>query len=326
MKLATITVLSLLIGLSTRSMAAPPLEEILARLEQVDRDIRIVKTEGTTREYEWDETTSSWKTTPMNSSFQCIIENKPKGRYVLTENPSIMRWEKGMAPYLAEWSVQFRDSDGFVTHWEKAEQYHNGTQLMDAPIDLHEAQRSKTGFWAVMAQRAETMCSGLGFTALKVMQRAPVYHPERAKDFTVSDTPDGMVHVRGGVPEACIAYDYLLDPRKNLALVRFTYSQNRAVTATDGEFVEMYEVLEHRQIAAGIWYPVHCAITRKHSKEFADLMRARGRPEKDQDQTDHYAATKSELVLSKVALLNEKDAVPDLTVKLPDGLDITNEK
>ena len=201
MKLATIALIGLLVGVSAQSPAAPPLEDILARLEQVDRDIHILKTEGTTREYEWDETTSSWKSTPMTSSFQCIIENKPKGRYVLTENPVIMRWEKGMAPYLAECRLEFRDSDGLITHWTKTEQYQNGTQLIEAPVDLKEVHRSKTGFWAIGAQRVERVFSGLGYTALKVMRNAPLRVPERAKDVAVSDTPDGMMYVRSRIPE-----------------------------------------------------------------------------------------------------------------------------
>jgi hypothetical protein len=161
MKLATITILGLLVGLPLQIFAAPPLEEILARVEQVDRDIHVLKTEGTTREYEWDETTSSWNTTPMTSSFQCVIENKPKGRYVLTENPAIMCWEKGSAPYLAECRVEFRDSDGFVTHWVKTEQYHNGTQLINAPFDRREVYRSQTGSYAINAQIVERTFSGL---------------------------------------------------------------------------------------------------------------------------------------------------------------------
>ncbi len=197
MKLAIITVLGLFVGFSDRSFAAPPLAEILARVEQVDRDIRVLKTEGTTREYAWDEATSSWKTTPMTSKFQCVIENKPNGRYVLTENPAIMRWEKGSAPYLAEWRVEFRDVDGLVTHWVKTEQYHDGTQLINTPSTRKEVYRSKTGGYAMSAQIVERTFSGLGYTALKVLRHAPVYFPDWAKT-TVSDTPDGMVQVRSG--------------------------------------------------------------------------------------------------------------------------------
>ena len=98
------------------------------------------------------------------------------------------------------------------------------------------------------------------------------------------------------------------------------------MTTADDEFVWTYEVLEHRQIAPGIWYPVHCMETRKYSKERADWMRDQDPQKDDPDRTDPFAPHRSELIFTKVAILNDKDAEPDLTVKLPDGLDIRNEE
>ncbi len=109
-------------------------------------------------------------------------------------------------------------------------------------------------------------------------------------------------------------------------MVRYIYSQDRAVTTTDNEFVWSYEVLEDRQIAPGLWYPVHCTDTRTYSKERATWQRAQAPPNDDPHRPDHYAPHKSELILTKVALLDEKAAEPDLTVKLPNGLDIHTEE
>jgi hypothetical protein len=46
----------------------------------------------------------------------------------------------------------------------------------------------------------------------------------------------------------------------------------------------------------------------------------------DPDRADLFAPHKSELIFTKIALLDDKDAEPDLSVKLPDGLDIRNEE
>jgi hypothetical protein len=109
-------------------------------------------------------------------------------------------------------------------------------------------------------------------------------------------------------------------------LVRYTYSFNRVVTTDDDDFVQTYGVLEHRQIANGVWYPVHCTYTAKYSKEAATWFRAREQRNDDQNKADGYSPRKSELILSKIALLDDKAAEPDLTVKLPDDLDIHTEE
>ena len=59
--------------------------------------------------------------------------------------------------------------------------------------------------------------------------------------------------------------------------------------------------------------------------EFRLSFRAQDPENGDPDRPDPNALQKSELILSKVVLLNKKATEPDLTVKLADGLEIRNE-
>ncbi|HUJ08988.1 MAG TPA: hypothetical protein VL171_03105 [Verrucomicrobiae bacterium] len=115
-----------------------------------------------------------------------------------------------------------------------------------------------------------------------------------------------------------MAYDFVLDPKKNFALVRYVYSQSRALTTEDDEFSMTYEVLDHRQIAEGIWYPIHFTMTTRHSKEYVTQIRSLYHSRVDDD----YRPTKSEVVLTNAAILHGADAEVNLTVVLPDGVDI----
>jgi hypothetical protein len=323
MKRAAIIILSLLMGLSSQSFAAPPLEEILAALEQANEQIGVVKVEGYTHEYRRDDSASSWKVTPATSTFSCAFENKPQGRYVLNQNPSISRWILGAAPYLATWSTQFRDADGFITYLSRATQSHDGTQLLGLPQSRCSGEQADCGkksqFSQGLAQRAERFYSGLGFTGLRAIRNTPVYAPDRFKDIAVSDTSDGMVLVHFESPQLCVAWDLTLDPEKNFALVRYTYSQGRVLTTADDEITQTYEVPEHRPIADGVWYPVHCIVTTEHSKECAALLRSRYPQSLDRGQDDPYVGRREELVLTKVSLLSGNDAETNLTVNLPEG-------
>lgn len=325
MKPAVIAIVCVLIGQSARSLAAPPLGDILKWLEQANQTIGVVKTEGDTHYYLWDDSASSWKVTPETCTFSCVFENRPNGRYVLDEHPSLTRWISGAAPYLAKWSTDFRDANGFTTHWERALQYHDDTNFLSAPFERNEVYRSKKSeFYNAMAQQAERSYSGLGYTGLGAVKNIPVYIPALSKDIVVTDTADGMTRLQFLLSEYCVAFDVVLDPKKNFALVRYTYSQSRELTTEDDEFSMTYDVLEHRQIADGIWYPIHCTMTTTHSKEYAALMRSRNPPQGDQDPYDPYRSRKSEFLLTKVAILEGRDAETNLTVTLPDGLTIRN--
>jgi hypothetical protein len=324
MKSTAITILSLLVGTAAPSFGAPPLDDILKWLEQANGRIDVVKTEGYTHRYAWDDSASAWKITPDRCTFNCAFENKPKGRFVLDEHPSIARWISGAAPYAATWSIDFRDVDGRVIHWDRVFQQHDGAQFLGDGVILDEVYRGKaSGFFETAAQQAEKLYSGLSFTGLRAIENAQVHVPDRFKDITVEDSAGGMVHVRYSSSEACRAYDFILDPKKNFALVRYTFTQDRAVTTADAEFSMTYEVLEHRQIAEGVWYPIHCTLTMKHSKEFAALLRLQH--PKDDEPNVSYTPRKTELVLTKVSILDGDDAEASLTVKLPEELIVRNE-
>jgi hypothetical protein len=349
MKRIAAIVLMFSLGFASRSGATPSLEEILAVLEQANEQIGVVKVEGYTHQYRWDDSTPSWNVTPQTTTFTCTYENRPQGRYVLDEHPTISRWESGAAPYLAEWRTQFRDADGVITWWTRADQHRRAssmslgasvTQWWDWPTQPHDGfpfspdppfsdnelrRGKKSAFLRAMAQQAEKFYSGLGFTGLRAIRNAPVYVPAKWADFTVSDTNDGMTRVQYGVPEICLEFDFILDPRKNFALVRYTRSQNRIITTADGDLSTTLEVLGHRQIASGLWYPVHCTSTTTYSKEYAAFLRSRY-PESDaQNRPDPYTPARGELVLTKVSLLAGIDAETNLTVKLPDGLTVIDE-
>lgn len=325
MKPAAIAILCVLIGQLARSLAAPPLDDILKWLDQANQVIGVVRTEGYTHHYLWDDSTLSWKVTPETCAFSCVIENKPNGRYVLDVHPSLTRWISGAAPYGATWATDFRDDNGFDTRWERAFQHHDGTNFLSSPIKLDEINRSKKSeFYKSFAQQAERFYSGLGYTGLGAIKNIPVYFPTLSKDIAVTDTADGMIRIQYSYSEACVAYDFVLDPKKNFALVRYPYSRSRALTTEDNELSMTYDVLEHRQIADGVWYPIHCTVTTKYSKEYAALSRSRNRPQDDQDPYDRYRSRKRELLLTKVAILEGREAETNLIVKLPDGVTIRN--
>jgi hypothetical protein len=297
MKSAAIPVLSLLVALPLQALPAPSLEDIVKTLEQVDKRIDVIKVEGYWHMYQWDDSTRSWKTTPESSTFGCAIENKQQGRYVFDQHPGIMRWTAGTAPFLASWSTQFRDSDGVITEWwYKPNQPYDGTEFLPNGLRCFNERadrEKKAGFYHALAQRVEGIYSGLGFTGLWAIRNTPIHIPSRAKDFTVSESEDGMVRVRFSVAAMPVTWDYVLDPKKNFALVRYAYTQQHGYSYTD-------EVLEHRQIANGVWYPVHCTRTSKDSARNG----------------------KEELVLTSIEVLHGGDAETNLTVKLPDGITI----
>ncbi len=322
MKYAVIIALCLLVGFPARSLAAPPIEKVLAWLEQTNERIRVVKTAGYTHEYLWDDSTSSWKVTPETSTFDCVMENKPKGRYVLNQTPLINRWIAGTAPYLATWATEFRDGGGFITYWSRATQSYDGRQFLGVPQsrcmgDL--ADRRKDSADTV---GHEMFLSGLRFTGFEAVNHTPVAAPWRFKGIVVSDTEDGMTRIQYTVPEICLGFEFVLDPRKAFALVRYEYSDNRQLTTADEERTFTYEVLEHRQVADGVWYPVHCVETTKFSKEYATLMRLQYPQEIAGAQDDAFLSRQRELVLTNVTLLAGDDAETNLSVKLPDGLTI----
>ena len=326
MKRAAVIILGLVVGLSARSLAAPPVEDILKALEHVDGQIGVVKTEGHTHEYLWDDTTASWKITPVTSTFTCVIENKRQGRYVLNQNPSITRWIDGTAPYSATWSTEFRDGDGFITRLNTATQPHDGTQL------LGEAQSRCRGYQDARRKEpehslepAETLFSGLRFTGSGAVRHTPVQAPTIFKGITVSDTQDGMTRVRYLWPETCVGFEFVLDPRKDFALVRYVYSDNRQLTTADEERSFTYEVLERRQIADGVWYPIHYISTEKYSKEYASAMHLRYPRTDEPHGVDPYTSRRTEIVLTKVAILEGRDAETNLTVNLPEGTTVIDQ-
>ncbi|MGA2604721.1 MAG: hypothetical protein ABSG14_10875 [Verrucomicrobiia bacterium] len=296
MKLPVIFTVIVLVVFSSRVLAAPSLEDIVKALEKADRKIDAVKVEGDWHMYQWDDPTKSWKTTPVSSTFTCAIENKPQGRYVFDEHPHIARWTDGTAPYLASWSTQFRDSDGVITDWHyKPNLPYDGTQFLAGPTCFRDRadREKKSGFYHALAQRVEGIYSGLGFTGLRAIRNTPIHVSSMSNNFTVSESPDGLVRVRFSVAVLpAVTWDYVLDPNKDFALVRYAYSQQGGYSYTD-------EVLEHRQIAGGVWYPARCTKTTSDSKE--------------------------ELVLTKIDLLHGGDAETNLTVKLPDAVEIRAE-
>ena len=187
----------MLIAQSAKSLAAPTLGDILTWLEQADQTIGVVKTEGYTHEYLWDDSSSSWKVTPETCTFTCVVENKPNGRYVLDEHPSLARWISGAAPYLATWATDFRDASGFDVRWVRDFQHHDGTNFLSTPIKIDEVDRSKEmEFYKGFAQRAWRFYSGLGYTGWGAIKSIPVYFPALSKDITVTDTADGMIRVQ----------------------------------------------------------------------------------------------------------------------------------
>jgi hypothetical protein len=295
-------------------------EDILKVLENVDGQIGVVKVEGKTREYSWDDTDTSWKITPVTSTFTCVIENKRKGRYVLNQEPSVNRWTDGSAPYLATWSSEFRDGDGFITYLSRTTQPYDGKELLGTAQSRcrgYQAERRKETEYSL--EPAETLFSGLSFTGWRTVKRTPVQAPERFPGIDVSDTAGGMVQVHYVWPQACVGFDFVLDPRKNFALVRYVYSDNRQLTTADEERTFTYEVLEHRQIAEGVWYPVHYTSTDRYSKEYAPAMQLRYPQPAGVSEHDLYVSHRTEVVLSKVSILEGHEAETELSATLPEG-------
>ncbi|HXI85653.1 MAG TPA: hypothetical protein VNL17_16355 [Verrucomicrobiae bacterium] len=326
MKRAAVIILSLLAGLPARLLAAPPLEDILKALEHVDGQIGVVKTEGHTHEYLWDAATGSWKITPVTSTFTCVIENKWKGRYVLDQNPSVNRWIDGTAPYLAMWTTEFRDGDGFITYLSKTTQLYDGTQFLGVAQSRcagYQASRRKEPEYST--EPAETLFSGLTFTGWGAVRHTPVQAPTIFKGIVVSDTKNGMTRVHYTASEICVGFDFVLDPKKNFALVRYAYSDNRQLTTADEERTFTYEVLEHRQIADGVWYPVHYTSTERYSKEYAPAMHLQFPQRDDLQERNRYVSRRMEVVLSNVTILEGREAETNLTVSLPEGTTVINE-
>ncbi|HTS16320.1 MAG TPA: hypothetical protein VMP11_01985 [Verrucomicrobiae bacterium] len=343
MKLFAGVGLMLSVAFVTPCGAVPSLDDILAAMKYADEQIGVVKVEGYIHEYRWDDTSASRTVTPETSTFTRTYENKPQGPYVLDEHPTVMRWKDGSAPYLAEWRTQFRDSDGFITWWTRTNQYRTTllssvTQWWDHPLKPHDdipspprsftvnnVRRGKvSSFLQSMAERVETMYSGLGFTTLKAARRTPICFPDQYPGIVVSDTPEGMTQIQYVSPDVCVAWDFILDPKKNFALVRYTYSRNRGLTTTDNEMTMTYEVREHRQIADGVWYPVRYTTKTEFSAEYAAEMLSRY-PPPHADELDPYTSQGEEVVLTNVIMLSGAEAEANLTVKLPDGLDVIDE-
>ena len=303
MKARVIAFACLLVGMSDSLLSAPPLEDMLKALNQSNAKLSVLSLEGYTKEYEWDNAATSWKLTPVSCTFSLIIENKKRGRYVFTAKPSITRWENGITPYFATWSTEFRDSEGYITVWEQGDQKHDGQHFLSVRCELCKAIRRKdpehSFTWA------ETFLCASDFTGLEALRPftgLPIdlfakFRDKIVKDtgLTISANEGGLVQVKYSFsgPGQSDTHDVLLDPAKGFGLVRHTHYEKRHEKPWD--YTTTYEVLEHREIADGVWYPVHCVVTR--------------------DTT-----LKQELVLTKATILEGSFAERGLTAKLPEDL------
>ncbi len=324
-------IIGLFLAWVTSALAAPSLVKIMDELDRTNAKIHVLKVEGQTHEYEWDAMSSSWQMTPVTSTFRLAIENKAKGRYVLTCDPAITRWTHGAAPYNASWTTEFRDSDGFVTYWNRVSQPHDGTHLLPTRIEHHEAWRRKEhenfNGWP------EPFPSVLSFTGLKGLQsftKIPRSQldgiiesliTDHRLNLVVSDDEHGMVRIQHSIPNDGQTHDVVLDPQKGFALVRYTRTDGSKGTTAPADRTMTDEVLEYRQIADGLWHPVHCMQTIKYSEEFVALQRSRHAPAVVQYQ-NAYKARKTEFVLTKVTLMEGPEAENSLTVKLPEQVTV----
>jgi|GEM_PF-5324596 len=283
---------------------APPIEDILGELRRNHDKLKVLFIEGSTKKYERDSMDSSWRVAPETSTFSLVIENKKRGWYVLEMKPSITRWEKGAAPCAAMWSTEFRDSDGFTTYWSKVFQHHDGLKLLPERSERNSASRRKESVNSY--SWAETFLSAFSFsgrTALHFFDGVPVEMFSQLRKqlieqtgLTVSDDEAGLVRVsyNNYLPNETQTHEVILDPAKGFGLVRYTRTGK---SAGRKDHTRTYEVLEHRKIAGDIWYPVHCADT-------------------------YDGIIKNELLLSQVSIREEGSLDRELTVKLPDGLEV----
>ena len=307
--------MTLLVGISARSFALPSLNEIVSALEQVDRKMAGVKTAGHMLVSSWNESNSSWAATPQSAQFSCAIENKYRARYVLNLTPALNIWIAGKAPYLGTWSTEFREADGVVTHWDWAYQYHDGTNYSAPRFEHSDAYRRTDS--ELTREPADLGFSGLGYTGLRAIRNTPIFQPSRADGFSVTNTEGGMIRVSYSFPEAFVLYDFILDPQKNYTLLRYKYAQMNAQTPTLRDFTVEHEVIENQQVANGVWYPVHFTDTTRYSKEYADRMRAQLPPGEDHGLLDIYVDHKSEIVFTKVELLDGTNIEANLVFSLP---------
>jgi hypothetical protein len=104
---------------------------------------------------------------------------------------------------------------------------------------------------------------------------------------SITEDPTGTVHVAYSTSEVQQTDDVVLDPKKGFALVRHAKTDKFQRTMIN-------QVLEHRQIAEGIWFPVR----------FAQTIQ---RPKQDENN-------RSEIALSEVKLLDGPEAEKALNV------------
>ena len=299
MRAIAIIVICLLCGVSASSSAAPSLEEIVRSLRETNAKISVLKVEGYAQQYCRDNATSPWKSTPVSSQFTLAIENKKNGRYVLTMNPKIFTTgvTNGKASYAATWYTEFRDAEGFITHWERGFQYHDGSRFLPPRADINHAYRFKdTANYAMPKEMFLSAKSFSGFEALGFLSEIPTSLVSRISSapdmsFTTSDAEGGLVWLKYSLEPSAEENEVLLDPAKGFGLVRYSRTDKRTTVTLD--------VFDHRKIAEGVWYPVHCAQTL--------------------NQTE-----KNEVVLTKVTLQETSASDSDLTVNLPEGLAIND--
>ena len=307
------------IALGADSASLPSFADLVSRWSEQNDKIPFIRIEGHTVNYAWDAGSSSWKVAPPTDTFRLIFENKPPGRYVLDLDPSINIWTNGAAPYGASWITEYRDADQIVTRWIKAFQHYDGNRLLgsrmeDSHISKQKQRENESGY-------AETTLSGFSYTplgALRSFDRRPIDEIEADKRFAVSRQDDGMLRVDCAWPDLGQRFELVVDPAKNYALVRFVNAHDWK-EGSSHDFVNTYEVLEHRKLPNDIWYPARFAWTQKYSDTYARHLLDKNKnnhaesfqPKKRQvifDQLEVLPATSDPAKLFSVALPPEKTA------------------
>jgi hypothetical protein len=309
---------------SINAMAAslPTFPEIISLQEAQNEKITVLSLEGNTHQYLWNSDQSSWELTPVTLAFRLAFENKEKGRYVLNSDPSINRWTHGAAPYGASWTTEFRQADGFVVNWSKAFQSHDGTKFLHNKFERDEISKRMEG----PNERSYTdgFLSGMAFTtfgAIRDFDRTPLEMLVKDAQFKISQTADGFVQIDKAWPDLGERFEIVVDPAKDYSLVRYSRIHDWKEGHITGGWVTTSEVIEKRQLSNGVWYPVHCVVTDRYTKEFADHLRERN-PKQSPGDDDPFADKKRELIFTKIDIpeADKRDAV--LSVQLPVGIPV----
>ena len=274
--------------------------ELVSRWAAQNDKVPFIRAAGHTENYKWDVDSSSWKLTPATDTFRLTFENKASGRYLLELDPSITEWTNGAAPWGASWTTEFRDADGMITHWSKGFQHHDGTHFLLNRMEENRISKRKQAEHE--RSYAEGVLSGVAYTPLGAIlsfDNWPVDALEKNNQFAVTPQTDGTVRLDSAWATLGERFELIVDPAKDYALVRFVRAHDWKEGNSHDDFVNTYEVLEHKKLPNGIWYPTRFGFTRKYSDKYAQHL-----AEKNKNSgPERFQAKKRLVIFEKLEVL-----------------------